>query len=55
MIWNLIWCKYKNGQAVPDEVARLMITLLVAGQHTSSSARTWIMLHLASRLDTTEE
>ncbi|KAH6893375.1 cytochrome P450 [Thelonectria olida] len=56
MIWNLMRCKYKNGQPVPDkEVAHMMITLLMAGQHTSSSASTWIMLHLASRPDITEE
>ncbi|KAK7403070.1 Lanosterol 14-alpha-demethylase [Neonectria punicea] len=56
MIWNLMRCSYKNGQPVPDkEVAHMMITLLMAGQHTSSSASSWIMLHLASRPDITEE
>ncbi|KAH7140787.1 cytochrome P450 [Dactylonectria macrodidyma] len=56
MIWNLMRCTYKNGQAVPDkEVAHMMITLLMAGQHTSSSASSWIMLHLASRPDIAEE
>lgn len=56
MIWNLMRSTYKNGQPVPDkEVAHMMITLLMAGQHTSSSASSWIMLHLASRPDITEE
>nr|QIM40860.1 lanosterol 14 alpha-demethylase A [Calonectria henricotiae] len=56
MIWNLMRCKYKNGQPLPDkEVAHMMITILMAGQHTSSSASTWIMLHLASRPDIAEE
>jgi sterol 14-demethylase len=56
MIWNLMNCKYKNGTPVPDkEIAHMMITLLMAGQHTSASASSWIILHLASRPDITEE
>ncbi|KAK7426105.1 Lanosterol 14-alpha-demethylase [Neonectria magnoliae] len=56
MICNLMRCSYKNGQPVPDkEVAHMMITLLMAGQHTSSSASSWIILHLASRPDMPEE
>lgn len=56
MISNLMRCKYKNGQPVPDkEIAHMMITLLMAGQHTSSSASSWIMLHLASQPEIAEE
>lgn len=56
MIWNLMNCKYKDGRPIPDkEIAHMMITLLMAGQHTSSSASSWIVLHLASRPDITEE
>ncbi|KAK3192663.1 Lanosterol 14-alpha-demethylase [Lecanicillium sp. MT-2017a] len=56
MIWNLMNCTYKDGSPLLDhEIAHLMITLLMAGQHTSSSASSWIMLHLASRSDVTEE
>lgn len=56
MIWNLMNCTYKDGSAVPDkEIAHMMITLLMAGQHTSSSASSWIMLRLASRPDITEQ
>ncbi|KAI6778071.1 Eburicol 14-alpha-demethylase-like protein [Emericellopsis cladophorae] len=56
MIWNLMNCTYKNGTPVPDhEIAHMMITLLMAGQHTSSSAITWIICHLASRPDITGE
>lgn len=56
MIWNLMNCKYKDGRPVPDkEIAHMMICLLMAGQHTSSSASSWIVLHLASRPDVTEE
>ncbi|OAA53059.1 VPS9 domain protein [Cordyceps fumosorosea ARSEF 2679] len=56
MIWNLMNCTYKDGSAVPNhEIAHLMITLLMAGQHTSSSASSWVVLHLASRPEVTEE
>ncbi|KAH9209072.1 14-alpha sterol demethylase Cyp51A [Leptodontidium sp. 2 PMI_412] len=49
MIWNLMRCTYKDGHPVPDkEIAHLMICLLMAGQHTSSSTSSWIMLRLAS-------
>lgn len=49
MISNLMNCTYKNGQPVPDkEISHMMITLLMAGQHSSSSISSWIMLQLAS-------
>jgi sterol 14-demethylase len=47
---------YKNGVKVPDmEIAHMMIALLMAGQHSSSSSSAWIMLRLASRPDIMEE
>ncbi|KAI9781430.1 MAG: Sterol 14-alpha demethylase [Geoglossum umbratile] len=50
MIWNLMSSVYKNGTPVPDkEIAHIMIALLMAGQHSSSSTSSWIMLRLASR------
>jgi len=56
MIWNLMQCSYKNGTPIPDyQVAHMMIALLMAGQHSSSSTITWIILHLANRPDITEE
>ncbi|KAF1738013.1 Eburicol 14-alpha-demethylase [Beauveria bassiana] len=56
MIRNLMQCVYKNGRALPDkEIAHMMITLLMAGQHSSSSSSAWIMLRLASRPDIAEE
>ncbi|KAI1826070.1 cytochrome P450 [Xylaria intraflava] len=56
MIWNLMSCVYKNGTPVPDEeIADMMITLLMAGQHSSSSSSAWIMLRLASRPDIAEK
>lgn len=56
MVWNLMSCAYKNGTQIPDvEVAHMMIALLMAGQHSSSSTISWIVLRLASRPDITEE
>jgi sterol 14-demethylase len=56
MIWHLMECSYKNGTPVPDkEIAHMMIALLMAGQHSSSSSSSWIMLRLASRPDIIEE
>ena len=56
MIWNLMSCVYKNGTPVPDvEVAHMMIALLMAGQHSSSSTSAWILLRLATRPDIMED
>jgi sterol 14alpha-demethylase len=39
MIRNLMGCVYKNGQPLPDkEIAHMMIALLMAGKHSSSSS-----------------
>ncbi|KAL2061273.1 hypothetical protein VTL71DRAFT_7546 [Oculimacula yallundae] len=56
MIDNLMSCVYKSGERIPDhEIACLMITLLMAGQHSSSSSSSWIIFRLASRPDIQEE
>ena len=56
MIWNLMSSAYKNGTPVPDtEIAHMMIALLMAGQHSSSSTSAWILLRLATRPDILEE
>ncbi|KAI9717337.1 MAG: Sterol 14-alpha demethylase [Candelaria pacifica] len=56
MIWNLMSSVYKNGNPIPDkEIAHMMIALLMAGQHSSSSTGAWIMLRLATRPDILEE
>ena len=53
---QLIDSKYKNGTKIPDhEVAHMMIALLMAGQHSSSSSISWILLRLAARPDIMEE
>lgn len=53
---HLMHSTYKDGRPVPDhEIAHMMIALLMAGQHSSSSTSTWILLRLASRPDIQEE
>ncbi|KAG9123115.1 Lanosterol 14-alpha-demethylase [Ceratobasidium sp. 392] len=48
--------EYKDGRSLGDhEAAHLMIALLMAGQHTSSSTSSWALLHLADRPDVAEE
>ena len=56
MVWNLMSCVYKNGTPIPDEeVAHMMIALLMAGQHSSSSTAAWIVLRLATCPEIVEE
>ena len=56
MIWNLMQCTYKDGTPLPDtEIAHMMIGLLMAGQHSTSAASAWIMLHLAAQPEMIEE
>ena len=48
-IWNLMGCIYKDGKQLPDqEIAYLMIALLMAGQISPAVKSSWIILHLAS-------
>ncbi|CAE6447119.1 unnamed protein product [Rhizoctonia solani] len=52
MISALASKEYKDGSPLGDrEIAHLMIALLMAGQHTSSSTGSWALLHLADRPD----
>ena len=56
IMYHLMNSTYKNGIQVPDhEIAHMMIALLMAGQHSSSSTSSWIMLLLASRPDIMED
>lgn len=56
MIWHLMDCKYKDGTQVPEhEIAGIMIALLMAGQHSSSSTIAWILLRLASKPELIEQ
>jgi sterol 14-demethylase len=56
MISNLMGSIYRDGTPVPDkEIAHMMITLLMAGQHSSSAISCWIILRLASNPSMTEK
>ncbi|KLO06307.1 lanosterol 14-alpha-demethylase [Schizopora paradoxa] len=52
MISALMEQQYKSGKGLGErEVAHLMITLLMAGQHTSSSTAAWAFLRIAANPD----
>ncbi|KAI0733672.1 cytochrome P450 [Fomitopsis betulina] len=52
---SLMKQRYRDGRSIPDhEIAHIMIALLMAGQHTSSSSTSWVLLHLADRPDIAE-
>lgn len=52
MVWNLMASTYKDGTPLSDtEIAHMMIALLMAGQHSSASTGSWIILRLATRPD----
>ncbi|KZF26892.1 cytochrome P450 [Xylona heveae TC161] len=56
MIWNLMGSVYKDGTPLPDyQIAHMMIALLMAGQHSSSTSSAWIVLNLATRPEIIEE
>ena len=47
MIWSLMNQEYKDGRPLSDiEIAHIMIALLMAGQHTSSSTSSYALLRL---------
>lgn len=52
MLASLSEQTYKDGRPLTDiEMAHIMIALLMAGQHTSSSTSSWILLEIAQRPD----
>ncbi|KAF5346750.1 hypothetical protein D9756_010376 [Leucocoprinus leucothites] len=52
MIAALMQQNYRDGRPLKDhEIAHIMITLLMAGQHTSSATCSWAPLHIAERPD----
>lgn len=56
MLWALLDGQYKDGTQISDEeIAGLMIALLMGGQHNTAASGTWIMLHLAHRPQLIEE
>jgi sterol 14-demethylase len=56
MMSQLVRSTYKNGDPIPDhEIAHMMIALLMAGQHSSSSTSSWIMVRLAQNPQVMED
>ena len=56
MIWTLMDAEYKDGTVMPDiHIARLMIALLMGGQHNTAVSGAWIMLNLANKPHLIEE
>lgn len=43
---------YRNGEPLTDkQIAHIMITLLMAGQHTSAATGAWAILRLGENQD----
>lgn len=56
MIWTLMGAQYKDGTTIPDEhIARLLIALLMGGQHNTAASGSWIMVNLAHKPELIEE
>eukprot|EP00127_Corallochytrium_limacisporum_P005625 Clim_evm4s210 gene=Clim_evmTU4s210 len=52
----LLYVKYRDGTKLQvDEAAGMLIALLLAGQHTSSTTISWLLYHLALLPDLQEE
>ncbi|AAS52083.1 ADR162Wp [Eremothecium gossypii ATCC 10895] len=48
--------QYKDGVKMTDQqIANLLIGVLMGGQHTSAATSAWVLLHLAERPDIQEE
>ncbi|KAK7109246.1 lanosterol 14-alpha demethylase-like [Littorina saxatilis] len=55
MLQTLIDSTYKSGRSLTDdEIAGMLIGLLLAGQHTSSTTSTWLLFFLAKHQDIQE-
>jgi sterol 14-demethylase len=47
---------YKDGTTIPDiHIARLMIALLMGGQHNTAASGAWILLNLAHKPELIDE
>jgi sterol 14alpha-demethylase len=56
MITVLMDAQYKDGTVMPDvHVARLMIAILMGGQHNTAASGAWVMLNLAKKPHLIEE
>nr|QIM40864.1 lanosterol 14 alpha-demethylase C [Calonectria pseudonaviculata] len=56
MIWTLMDAQYKDGTVLPDyQVARLLIAVLMGGQHNTAAGGAWVLLNLAHNPHLVEE
>ncbi|RTE69955.1 hypothetical protein BHE90_015647 [Fusarium euwallaceae] len=56
MIWTLMDAQYKDGTVLPDiHVARLLIAILMGGQHNTAASGAWLFLNLAHKPHLVEE
>lgn len=56
IVWTLMDSKYKDGSPVPDEqIAGIMIALLMAGHHNTATISSWAIIHLTHRPSIAEE
>jgi len=52
MIQTLLEAEYKDGSKMTEkEIAHMMIAVLMAGQHTSSTTSTWMGLNMCRHKD----
>ncbi len=55
LLQTYMTCTYKDGSKMTDEeVAHMMIAILMAGQHTSSTTTTWMLYRMAQNPETIE-
>lgn len=56
MVWTLMDAQYKDGNSLPDyHVARLLIAILMGGQHNTAASGAWLLLNLAHKPQIVEE
>ncbi|KAH7025599.1 putative Eburicol 14-alpha-demethylase [Macrophomina phaseolina] len=56
IVWTLMDSKYKGGSPVPDEqIAGMMIALLMAGHHNTATISSWAIIHLTHKPALAEE
>ncbi|KAF5586217.1 cytochrome P450 monooxygenase family 51 (sterol 14-demethylase) [Fusarium pseudoanthophilum] len=50
MVWTLMNAKYKDGEDLPDHhAARMLIAILMGGQHNTAASGAWLLLNLAHK------
>jgi sterol 14-demethylase len=50
MVWTLMDAQYKDGTPLPDHhAARMLIAILMGGQHNTAASGAWLLLNLAHK------